>query len=126
MAQHRMTRQLEAITDVITSAGRPLSIDEIHMLATRQVPKLGQRTVYRAIRRLQESGVIVSVPVSGGPDRYELASIAAKHHHHFHCTACDRIYDIEGCPGGLKKLVPNGFKLETHELTLSGLCRSCA
>lgn len=103
-----------------------MAIDEIHLAASRKAGALGIRTVYRVVRRLQESGVIVSVPVSGGPDRYELASIAAKHHHHFHCTACDRIYDIEGCPGGLKKLVPNGFKLETHELTLSGLCRSCA
>ncbi|MBG84948.1 MAG: transcriptional repressor [Phycisphaerae bacterium] len=126
MTAKRQTRQLQAIQAAFETAGRPLSIDEIHELASREINSLGLRTVYRAVRRLQEDGVIAIVSVPGGSDRYELASVASEHHHHFHCTACDRFFDIHGCPGGLNKLVPKGFKLEHHELTLSGLCESCA
>ena len=126
MTDKRQTRQLQAIKAVFDTAGRPLSIDEIHELASKKIESLGLRTVYRAVRRLQEDGEIAIVSVPGGSDRYELASVASQHHHHFHCTACDRFFDIHGCPGGLNKLVPKGFKLEHHELTLSGLCESCA
>ncbi len=126
MTVQRQTKQLQAIRDTFEQAGRPLSIDELHGLASKELDSLGLRTVYRAVRRLQEDGGIVSVSVPGKSDRYELASIAAKHHHHFHCKSCDRFFDIHGCPGGLNKLIPKGFKLENHDLTLSGLCVSCA
>ncbi|MDP7030452.1 MAG: transcriptional repressor [Phycisphaerales bacterium] len=126
MTAHRQTKQLKAVRAAFTCAGRPLSIDEVHASAIRDVPSLGLRTVYRAVRRLQELDEVVSVPVPGGSDRYELACIAAHHHHHFHCTECDRYFDVNGCPGGLKKLVPEGFQLEHHELTLSGRCNACA
>ena len=126
MTQQRTTRQTEAISEAIKSAGRPLSIEEILTVASSTVSTLGLRTVYRVVRRLQDEGEIASVSVPRGSDRYEMASIASKHHHHFHCTACDRFFDLKGCPGGLKKLLPCGFKLQNHELTLSGLCASCS
>jgi len=125
MTPQRQTKQLQAIRDAFETAGRPLAIEELHELAARTIESIGLRTIYRAVRRLQEDGVITNVPVPGNADRYELSSIAAKHHHHFHCTACDKFFDIHGCPGGLNKLVPEGFKLENHELTLSGLCAAC-
>jgi len=125
MPVQRRTRQLEAIQRAFEPAGRPLSIDELHELASQDTDSLGIRTVYRAVRRLEEAGYIVSVMVPGDSDRYELATVAAKHHHHFHCTTCDRFFDVHGCPGGLSKLVPEGFTLERHDLTLSGHCASC-
>ena len=126
MPAQRQTKQMHAIREAFIEAARPLSIDELHDLASQTINTLGLRTVYRAVRRLEESGEIASVPVPGSADRYELASVASTHHHHFHCTRCDRYFDIHGCPGGLKKLVPEGFKMEDHDLTLSGLCAACA
>lgn len=126
MPQQRTTRQFEAIRTAIMDAGRPLSIEEIHEVARETVPTLGVRTVYRVVRQLQEDAEVAAVTVPGGADRYEPASVASRHHHHFHCTKCDRIYDVEGCAGGLQKLLPEGFTLEHHELTLSGRCAACA
>ena len=126
MPAQRQTKQMQAIREAFVEAARPLSIDELRDLASQTINTLGLRTVYRAVRRLEESGEIASVPVPGSADRYELASVASTHHHHFHCTRCDRYFDIHGCPGGLKKLVPEGFKMEDHDLTLSGLCAACA
>jgi len=88
MTSRRNTKQLEAIKGVIDAAGRPLSIEEIHATASRDVPSLGLRTVYRTIRRLQDDGEVASVSVPGAADRYEPAHVASKHHHHFHCRVC--------------------------------------
>lgn len=125
MTVRRQTRQQAAVRNAVEKAGRPLSVEEIHEKALTEVPSLGVSTVYRALRRLEEDGVIVGVNVPGQPDRYETADAAATHHHHFHCEACDRVFDIAGCVGGLEKLLPDGFVLEGHELTLSGRCSRC-
>ena len=121
MANRRDTKQLRAIWSAIQAAGRPLSVEEIHQLASAEIPSLGLRTVYRAIRRLQDQDDLTRVPVPGQRDRYEPAAVASRHHHHFHCTACDRFFDVEGCPGNLEKLVPQGFQLQDHDLTLLSL-----
>lgn len=122
----RDTAQQRAIRDAVDAAGRPLSIREIHELASAEAPNLGVRTVYRVVNRLLGDGVIASVFVPGQPDRYEPAAVAATHHHHFRCVKCDRVFDVDACPGGLEQMIPPGFKLTGHELTLWGRCATCA
>jgi Fur family ferric uptake transcriptional regulator len=126
MQERRKTIQLDAMIKAFEQAKRPLSVEELHTAASKEVPSLGLRTVYRVIRKLEESNEIAAVVVPGHPDRYELAAVAATHHHHFHCTSCDRVYDVPGCPGRLNALVPDGFVLSHHEIMLSGLCQQCA
>ncbi len=122
----RNTSQQRAIGGAIEAAGRPLSIQEINQLAAKDVPGIGLRTVYRVVNRLLDDGVIAPVTVPGQPDRYELAEAAARHHHHFHCLGCDRVFDIHSCPGRIDRMVPEGFVLDGHEITLNGLCAQCA
>ena len=122
----RNTSQQRAIGHAIESAGRPLSVHEIRELASADVPTLGVRTVYRVVNRLLEDGAIAPVVVPGQPDRYEPAAVAAKHHHHFRCEQCDRVFDVDACPGRLRQMLPGGFKLSGHELWLWGRCSDCA
>ena len=125
MPERRNTRQFAAILGTLAREKRPLSIDEIHEGARETVPTLGVRTVYRVLQRMEEEGDVVRVAIRSQSDRYELAEAAAQHHHHFHCLECDRVFDIEGCPGHLDGLVPDGFKLAGHEITLYGTCEHC-
>lgn len=122
----RDTRQQRAIREALESAGRPLSIPELFELASADVPTLGVRTIYRVVSRLVDDGDIAAVMVPGQPDRYETAEVAAKHHHHFRCQQCDRVFDVDGCPGGLSRMLPRGFTLAGHELSLWGECAECA
>ena len=121
----RSTRQRSAILSIIARESRPLSPYELHALALRAIPSISQSTVYRNLRALEEAGEIHAVSIPGQPPRYELAEVAAHHHHHFHCRGCDRVYDLEGCPGGLRGLLPRGFTLEEHTIVLSGKCSAC-
>jgi len=121
----RMTQQRRAIMACFEAVDRPLSPGELLELAQRTIPNLGLSTVYRTLRALEVAGQIVPVDVPGDAPRYERAEVAAHHHHHFHCRTCDRLYDIHGCPGGLQKMLPDGFQLEGHQITLSGVCDAC-
>lgn len=103
--------------------GRPLSPQELLAEARREVPDIGQATIYRAIKAMVEERQAVEVKVPGEPNRYEAAG--KQHHHHFLCRACNRMFEMNGCPGNLQKLAPRGYMVENHELTLYGRCPSC-
>jgi len=120
----RKTRQRDAIRNAVSGARRPLGPNEVLEAAQRDVPKLGLATVYRNLRQMHEEGELRAVEVPGQGVRYEIAGL--KHHHHFCCRGCSRVFDVQGCPGGLDGMVPDGFKLESHELLLFGLCPACA
>lgn len=120
----RHTQQREAIRRAFASADRPLSPGELLAAAQTEVPRLGVATVYRHLRALVESGWLAEVPLPGAPSRYEVAG--KHHHHHFRCRLCDRVYEVEGCPPDLSALLPRGFRLEGHEITLLGTCDGCS
>lgn len=151
VVETRRTRQREAIERLFAEAARPLSPAEVLAGARRGVPGINLATVYRAIRKLEGEGSVQAVALPGVSPRYELVrrcescvwggganghgaglAEAARggghdhHHHHFHCEACDRVFDLEGCPGRLEALAPPGFVVRSHDITLFGRCGACA
>jgi len=121
----RMTRQRGVVVGVFESNPRPLAPEEVLNLAKLGQPKVSLSTVYRTIKRLLDDGWLKTVELPGLSPRYEIAGKHHSHHHHFVCIMCDRTYDIEGCGVNLRPLVPRGFKLTDHHLTLFGQCGSC-
>jgi Fur family ferric uptake transcriptional regulator len=120
----RRTTQRDAIYRVLTGSGRPLSVTEIHTLARDKSAGLGIATVYRNLKLLQREGEIVAVNLPGHPPRWEMAP--ERHHHHFLCLSCDKLFEVPGCPEGLRRLLPEGYTLEEHDILLRGRCDVCA
>ena len=119
----RATKQRSAIEDALRRAGRPLLPAELLTEAQQDVPGLSLATVYRNLKGLMADGRVEAVSLPGQSDRYELHR---HHHHHFHCNDCQQVTDIDACPGDLARLMPKGYQLEGHELTLYGKCPACA
>jgi Fur family ferric uptake transcriptional regulator len=119
----RNTRQKQAIREAFESAGRPLSADEVHDSARRTSRGLGIATVYRSIRALVDDGWLSAVDVPGHNPLYEIAGKG--HHHHFSCTSCSRVFELEGC-ATVDTCLPLGFKSTHHDLTLYGTCDTCS
>jgi Fur family ferric uptake transcriptional regulator len=121
--QKRNTRQKEAAKKAFNEHNHPLSPAELHREIKNVVPGVGIATVYRIINNLVAEGEIIAVSLPGEAPRYEKSG--KKHHHHFKCTTCDVVFDIEGCAPGVSDLLPRGFELHAHEITLFGRCSSC-
>lgn len=119
----RNTRQKGAVKAALTHADRPLTPQEILEGAQLAVPGLGIATVYRVLKGLLEEGEATVVSLPGQAPRYEMAHLG--HHHHFQCRACDKVFEVSGCPGDLTRLAPAGFELEGHEVVLYGRCSTC-
>lgn len=119
----RDTRQRRAIRRVFLDSGRPLAPEEVLSLGQRVVASLGLATVYRNIKILSEEGWLTEVELPGGGTRYELSE--RPHHHHFLCRECDQAYDVHQCPDRIEELAPPGFRVDSHEITLIGVCAAC-
>jgi Fur family ferric uptake transcriptional regulator len=122
--RRRDTSQRRALRAAFERAARPLSPVEALDQAQAEVPGLGIATVYRTLRTLVDEGWLEEVQLPGSPARYEIAG--KHHHHHFRCRVCDRVFEVDGCPPDLRALLPRGFRLEAHDITLFGRCAACA
>lgn len=122
----RNTQQRVAIMSAIHESSGPLSVQEIHEAAQENVENIGIATVYRNIKILLTAGEIQAVILADGVTRYERAGL--KHHHHFRCRGCTRVFDLDVCPISIPdgSTLPGGFRVDDHEVTLYGLCPECA
>lgn len=122
--QQRQTRQRQVIETVLREADRPLFPGELLEIAREFLPTLGIATVFRALKKMVSEGRATVVSLPGDSPRYERSDLA--HHHHFKCSECESVFGIHACPGNLQQLVPAGFQLTDHEITLFGRCDECS
>jgi Fur family transcriptional regulator, ferric uptake regulator len=118
----RNTKQKAAIREAFAEANRPLSPDEVLEAGRRCHPNLGIATVYRNIQLLVREKWLQTVEMPGEVPRYEVAG--KEHHDHFHCSLCDKVFDLEGCFVSLAPKLP-GFRATGHDLFLHGTCPDC-
>ena len=119
----RKTNQRSAIQDAFRGSDRPLAPQEVLDSVLESDQKIGIANVYRNIKTLVEQEWLIPVEIPGEPSRYEVNG--KRHHHHFVCRACGRVYDIEGCPGHIEALTPKGFEVADHAIFLYGKCAVC-
>jgi len=114
------------ILEVIAESEGPLSVSQILMRAKKKKVALGIATVYRTVNLLLDGKQIQSVILPSGETRYESADLG--HHDHFQCRECRNVFDLSVCPLHLARgtIIPGGFIVEDHEMTLYGVCPKCA
>jgi Fur family ferric uptake transcriptional regulator len=134
-AGFRLTSPRQAILDVFAENPKHLSAEEIFLSVHKNYPGIGLATVYRTLDLLTQMGLIFKLDFGDGRSRYELASEAAKaHHHHMVCSRCGRIIDyrdfmrqevkfIKDLEAQLSK--KHEFKINRHQIHFYGLCSRC-
>ncbi|HMF78242.1 MAG TPA: transcriptional repressor [Bryobacteraceae bacterium] len=123
VVERRSTRQKSAIRSAFERTGRPLSAQQVLELAQKEVDGVGIATVYRNIKALLEEGWLSLVELPGSAPVYERAG--KRHHHHFQCDHCHRVFELEGCLPSVNKLAGPKFQVRSHEIVLYGLCGDC-
>jgi Fe2+ or Zn2+ uptake regulation protein len=82
-------------------------------------------SVFRAAEKLCTDGALIKVPLDGGRARFELA---ATHHDHLHCTACDELVPLPCVLEGGRSAAleaETGVAISEHHIVFSGLCADC-
>ena len=101
-----------------------LSIDEIYNAIKEIYPSISKTTVYRNVRQLAEMGTIRQITLEDGIERYDLNT---HDHHHFTCTICNEIHDVDVEMPDFSKYISEhyGFITEKINLSFSGICDKC-
>ncbi|CAN5492747.1 Fur family transcriptional regulator [soil metagenome] len=116
-----ITTRQKSLLKVFEKEKRPLTAQAAWMSAGRA--RMSLATVYRAIGRLTEAGLLRSIEITNAPPMYE--AVLTGHHHHFYCTECGKVYEIKKCVSTLGTLIPKGFRMKDHTITLYGECAKC-
>jgi Fur family transcriptional regulator, ferric uptake regulator len=99
-------------------------------LEDHALKELDRVTIYRTLHTFESKGLLHKVLDSGGVAHYALCkSKCDSHQHidnhmHFHCNLCGRIYCLTDFDPKLL-MVPQGFKIETSQIKLDGMCKFC-
>lgn len=122
-----VTAQRLAIAEVLLSADRHLSAEEVADAAAAQGRKIGTATVYRTIDTLLESGLIVERDFGEGFRRFEAAR-DVPNHEHLVCTQCGKVEEFRD--ERLERMTTivaesHGFARQRHRLIIHGICRDC-
>jgi Fur family ferric uptake transcriptional regulator len=122
----RVTTALRAVVELLDSTDDHLTTADIAEAVQRSYPAVHVSTVYRALERLSEAGMVVHLHVGHGPTVYHLAD---DYHGHLVCRRCGTVLDVPTeviQPVAHRVARDYGFELEAGHLALGGLCADCA
>ena len=100
--------------------------DQIYTDLKTNNPSLSKTTVYNALDVLQKHGIIQALTICDSQHRYDINQCV---HHHFLCTECGRIYDIDfRCPNMREiraEIESNGHHIDEIHGYFRGICKNC-
>ena len=120
----RSTSQRQHVYDVLLEKRDHPTAEEVFIRAKRALPEISMATVYNCLDALVRSGVVRQVTVDRGATRF---CPNMGEHGHFHCDACEGVFDIELASGNRSGIaLPKGFKAARVEIAVHGVCADCA
>jgi Fur family ferric uptake transcriptional regulator len=123
----RVTRQGQAVLEVVVGSERFRSAQEIHAQLRASGEAVGLTTVYRHLALLTGEGRLDALQTADGELVYRRCQ-SDHHHHHVVCRQCGRGTEVE-LPD-LERWAEStahdlGFTDVTHTVEIFGLCHQC-
>ena len=120
-----LTRQREAVLQVIRGSENHLTASEIYEAARRRLSSISYATVYNSLKYLKDAGLVNEISFGNGASRYDRET---ERHDHALCIECGKLvdFDLTVTSDLVRAAVrKTRFKPETIHLTLRGLCPDC-
>lgn len=122
-----LTEQRAVIVRTFLETEGHFTADDFAAMVRRQMPELGQATVYRTLKLLVESGLADAFDPGDGVTLYE-HKFGHEHHDHLICTRCGRTIEVRDEEIERRQrdiTASHGFKPTRHRMYLYGLCPDC-
>ncbi len=113
------------ILKFISNQNKPIDVNQIYQGLVAKGLKLDPVTIYRALNKLNEVGLVKQVNLREGKLRYE---IEGDHHHHLVCKKCKKIEEIYGeWLQKAEELISKKYQFTAveHALEFFGVCKTC-
>ena len=120
------SKKREAILAALRSTDCHPTAEWLYRTLKSQYPDLSLGTVYRNLAQFREEGLIISVGVVNGQERFD-ANV--RPHAHFICSRCGAVIDVPGVfvSGGevARAARRAGLQVKSCEIVLHGVCTAC-
>ena len=90
--------------------------EEVYRQVAAEHPSVSRATVYRNLRQLAESGLLLKINTTDGADHFDRRCDA---HYHAGCLRCGRVFDVELLGD------THGFAVSGYDLLFRGVCPEC-
>lgn len=121
----KLTRQREAVLQVIREREDHPTANDIFAAARRRLPGISYATVYNSLRFLKEAGLVHEIKFGDSASRYDRET---DRHDHALCSQCGKLVDFD-LPQAAELMRAaarrSKFKPESVHLTLKGVCPDC-
>lgn len=121
----RMTKQRQAILDVIKNTNSHPTADWIYEEVRKIIPNISLGTIYRNLGILKEMGEIMELNFGSTYSRYDGNP---KNHYHFCCSKCGQVLDLDiSLFSELSNYINKNTDhiVENHRLEFYGICKQC-
>jgi len=122
----RYSAKREAIIRVLQETDKHPTAEWVYQQLKPQYPDLSLGTVYRNLAAFREEGLLISVGVVNGQERFDAETSP---HTHFVCSCCGRICDMNELivPEELvtAPTLKDGARVDHYQLTFKGVCKEC-
>jgi Fur family ferric uptake transcriptional regulator len=127
--QPRLAKNHRLVHEILAEQGHGthLAMSQVYALALQRRPGIGFTTVYRALIRLRDLGMVSEILLPGADSAYY--EPAAPAHAHFRCTMCGRVRDVDyALPAGVSDELERRDHVEISDVRISfhGTCADCA
>ena len=117
-------RKRNAILTCVKNTHLHPSADMVHEMLHPEHPDISLATVYRNLALFKQQGLIQSVGIVGGIERFDGNTDP---HVHFICTQCHAVLDLPQIPipEALLASASAGGQVESCSLSFTGRCQVC-
>lgn len=123
--QSRLTKQRRIILEELRKVCTHPTVEQIHKMVVKKMPKISLATVYRNLEFLTGKKEIIKLRSKDKKARYDGNNDC---HCHLMCKKCGKVIDIFDCQKILvksKELEKSGFQVDCGHLEIPGLCKVC-
>ena len=123
-----LAKNYQLVREIVNEQGpgTHLSVADVYALAKQRHSGIGETTVYRALARLRDLGMVSEIQLPGADNAfYEPVAPA---HAHFRCNVCGEVEDVAYTltPKTIADLAhKHGAEVSEVVLSLHGRCSRC-
>jgi len=122
----RATNQRALLLEIIRQGEGHLDADELYSRAREKQPRLSLSTVYRALQKFKELGLVEEVHFDETHHHYETKQSPERHH--LICLGCGRVVEFHyPLARQVKRDIPEAkdFDIVGAEVRMTGYCSKC-